>query len=88
VIAGTNSSGRRVTYSTDLAEYEPACWKHANAYDAQRARERRDHGHLAVTPLPPKPPGRRATGPIPVAFLPAAPVPEPLFELDTEGRMR
>lgn len=85
VVVGTNSSGRRVTYSTDLAEYDPACWRHANAYDAERTRDRRATAHLALTPTP-KPPRRRQalTSSPPVA----APALEPLFDLDPERRPR
>lgn len=60
VVVGTNASGRRVTYSTDIAEYDPACWHHANAHDRARAERRRATAHLALNPLPPKPPGRRS----------------------------
>lgn len=61
VIDGTNASGRPVTYVLDLDGYAPMCWSHANAHDRVRAERRRATAHLAVSPLPPKPPRRRAS---------------------------
>lgn len=86
VIEGTNTDGRRVTYVANLDGFAPLCRTHHREHDAERARRRRDLAHLAVAPLPPKPPGRRRIGTPSMSSLPAAPAPEPLFEFD--GTMR
>lgn len=50
VVTGRNSSGRSVTYSTDIDDYVASCLECHRLYDAQRTQNRRRGVAVALPP--------------------------------------